>query len=697
MAHRLLVGGELVLYGDVGRIWYDDDGFTATDVMEALAEFGEGDLTVRLNSGGGLAFEGITIFNLLRAHAGRITMIVDGIAASAASVIAMAGESRIMRLGAMLMIHDPSSVAWGDAQDHRHTADRLDALATNVAGIYARVSGKDLDEVRDLMRVETWMSADQALEGGFATAVDEEAAEEMSAFAYDAYLNAPSTIPQTAYRRRPSLSATSSAPAAKTKEHDVSALSATAAQLAATTTHTQPTMAAPAPAAPSAPAPAAQPAPAATELQPTQPTMSVRDATMDIMSRCRSARLSSEQTFEVVEKAAGSVEAAKDLIITMMADRDPQPNITSAVRVTADGRDRFREGVTLSLMHKAGMQGGQVNEFTGYTLKELARASLQQAGLKFDYADPMELAGAALNMPTMIGGMHTTSDFVVVLGNVANKSMLRGYEEADETFELWTARGVLNDFKEVARVDIGFFPSLKEVPEGGEYKYGTVGERGEKIQLATYGRKFAISRQAIINDDMNVFTRIPQRMGRAARRTIGNLVYAILIDNPVMSDGKTLFHADHGNLANPGTALSIASIDAGRAAMAKQKDGAGEAVALNVRPKFLLVPVELEGTAKVLMESEFSPEKTQRVPNHVRGLAQVVSDARLSGTAWHLAADPNTYDTIEVAYLNGNSQPTLEQRPGWDVDGTEFKVRIDAGVKALGTHGLYKNPGAAPN
>ncbi|WAJ26861.1 ClpP-like prohead protease/major capsid protein fusion protein [Antarcticirhabdus aurantiaca] len=693
MAHRLLVGGELVLYGDVGRMWYDDDGFTATDVMEALAEFGSGDLTVRLNSGGGLAFEGITIFNLLRSHDGRITMIIDGIAASAASVIAMAGDSRIMRLGSMLMIHDPSSVTWGDAQDHRNSADRLDALATNVAGIYARISGKGLDDVRDMMRVETWMSAEQALEGSFATAVDEEAAEEMSAFAYDAYQHAPSTIPQAAYRQRPKLSANPSAPAAKPKDHDVTAHSATAAQLAATTTLTPPAMAAAAaPAAAPALVPAAQPAPAAT----TPPTMSVRDATMDIMSRCRSAKLSSDQTFEVVEKAAGNVEAAKDLIIIMMADRDPQPNITSANRITADGRDRFREGVTLSLMHKAGMQGGQVNEFTGYTLKELARLSLQHAGMKFDYADPLEMAGAALGMVTMLGGTHTTSDFVTVLGNVANKSMLRGYEEAEETFEIWTARGVLNDFKEVSRVDIGLFPSLKEVPEGGEYKFGTVGDRGEKIQLATYGRMFAISRQAIINDDMNVFTRIPQRMGRAARRTIGDLVYAILVDNPPMSDGKPLFHTDHGNLAATNAAPTVVSLDAARAAMAKQKDVDGLATSLNIRAKYMLVPVELEGVAKTLMAAEFDPSKTQRVPNSVRDMAQVVSDARLSGTAWHLAADPNTYDTIEVAYLNGNSQPTLEQRPGWYVDGAEFKVRIDAGVKAIGYHGLYKNAGAAP-
>ncbi len=97
----------------------------------------------------------------------------------------------------------------------------------------------------------------------------------------------------------------------------------------------------------------------------------------------------------------------------------------------------------------------------------------------------------------------------------------------------------------------------------------TINDRGETIQLATYGSIFSISRHAIINDDMGAFTRIPQRMGRAAHRTVGNLVYAILNDNPTMKDGKALFHADHSNLMTTGSALSVANIDAARAKMAK--------------------------------------------------------------------------------------------------------------------------------
>lgn len=418
------------------------------------------------------------------------------------------------------------------------------------------------------------------------------------------------------------------------------------------------------------------------------------DHSAAIFARCSAAKLTMDETAAVMSGAAGSEDRARDLITAALVARDPSPQTSVAsIPEGGDERDRFSAGLEKALLLKAGMSGGEANEFTGMTLKEMARASLMVSGRRTDASasDPLQMIGHSF---VSMSGQHTNSDFVNVLANIANKSMLRGYGEAEETFEQWTARGVLPDFKASTRVDLGIYPSLSEVPEGAEYTSATINDRGETIQLATYGSIFSISRHAIINDDMGAFTRIPQRMGRAAHRTVGNLVYAILNDNPTMKDGKALFHADHSNLMTTGSALSVANIDAARAKMAKQKDGAGHAVALNIRPRFLIVPVELEGTARVLLESEFDPAQTQRVPNAVRGIATLVSDARLSGTGYWLASDPVIHDTIEVAYLNGNSAPVLEQQNGFRVDGVDFKVRIDAGVKALDHRGLLKATGA---
>ena len=395
---------------------------------------------------------------------------------------------------------------------------------------------------------------------------------------------------------------------------------------------------------------------------------------------------------------------ARDLVTNAIADRDPDGGRTSQVIVLADERDRFRKGLEKAILRKANMEGGEENEFFHMRLESMAAECLKRAGIKIPGATPMMVVGAALGMPgsyvmsATSPGMHSTSDFTSTLANVASKSLLKGYMEAEETFPLWTSTGSLADFKATQRVDLGLFSALTVVPEGGEYTFGTVGDFGEPIQLATYGKMFAITRQAIINDDLSRFTTIPNRMGRAARRTIGNLVYAILTGNPVMSDGVTLFHANHSNTTTG--ALTTASLDAARAKMAVQRDPDGNATALNITPQFLIVPTALVGKARQLITSEFeigSGGTNTRAPNYVRDMVTVIGDARLDADSileWYLAANPAQHDTIEVAYLNGVSTPTLEQRDGWYIDGVEFKVRIDAGVKAIDYRGLLYSTGA---
>ena len=189
-------------------------------------------------------------------------------------------------------------------------------------------------------------------------------------------------------------------------------------------------------------------------------------------------------------------------------------------------------------------------------------------------------------------------------------------------------------------------------------------------------------------------------MGRAAPRKVGDLVYAVLTGNPNMADGTALFHANHSNLAGSAAALSLSTVGAGRTAMGRQTDSSGAANALNIRPRYLIVPITLEDAAGVLLNSEYDPDTANKLQryNPARGWnLTLVSDARLdasSTTAYFLVADQGMFDTVEVAYLDGNPNPYLEQQNGWTVDGVEFKVRLDAAVKALDWRTMYKNAGA---
>ena len=376
--------------------------------------------------------------------------------------------------------------------------------------------------------------------------------------------------------------------------------------------------------------------------------------------------------------------------LMQLAAKKSQQQTVSVLKWARLVAEKFGRAAEDAIAFRAGIadDGAKPTELMGYTLFEMARKSLELRGVNTERMDKRELVGRAFT--------HSSSDFPKILENNSRKAMLRGYEEAEEVFPKFTRAGNLSDFKQHSRVGLGTFDSLDEIPESGEYKHGTFGERAEPIQLATYGKLFSISRQAIINDDLSVFTEMPRKMGRAAARTVGDLVFAVLTGNPTLSDGTALFHANHKNLASSGAAPSAATVGAGRTKMMTQTDGA--TTALNIRPSYFLVPAALEDTARVLMASETDPSQANsKKPNAVRNAAEVLVDARLDAdsiAAWYLLADAGVFDTIEVGYLDGIAAPFLDQQDGWTIDGVEYKVRIDAAAAPLEYRTVYKNPGA---
>lgn len=201
----VLQNGELVLYGFVGDSYWDE-GFTAQEVMHALSEVGrDTDITVRINSSGGYVDAGVAIYNALIAHKGKVTIQIDALAASAASIIAMAGEERIMRTGSLMMIHDPASYTFGNADEHEKSRVHLDKLGDLMAGIYADRTGEGEDILRADMREELWMTGAEAVERGFATSTESKKAVAVSAFDFRIYANAPDKLKQLAEKKSWSL------------------------------------------------------------------------------------------------------------------------------------------------------------------------------------------------------------------------------------------------------------------------------------------------------------------------------------------------------------------------------------------------------------------------------------------------------------------------------------------------------------
>lgn len=197
----------IVLTGTVGDMYWDDC-FSAAEVSIALAQVGhENDVIIRLNSGGGIASEGAAIHAAIARHAGRKTVVVEGVAASAAFTVAMAGDEIVVTPGAVMMMHDPSGFTFGTVADHEVQIRALTAIATSMAGVYAARSGDTIEQVRADMVAELWLTPEEAVARGYADrvgndiAANDDGAEiiqfperEPAPFAYAQYRNAPEPL-----------------------------------------------------------------------------------------------------------------------------------------------------------------------------------------------------------------------------------------------------------------------------------------------------------------------------------------------------------------------------------------------------------------------------------------------------------------------------------------------------------------------
>ena len=657
---------EVLIYGFIGDWWDENDAVSFSKAWKALGTPTEA--VVRIHSSGGYVNDGLAIYNIIRNSPFKVITQVDGVAHSMASVIAMAGDERRASKDVLIMIHNAWGGTYGNASEMRKAADDLDIHNDVLVGIYVERTGKDEAEVRAMMDAETYMTGTMAHELGFVT---ELMAEQQLAACGDrgavAHLRTLTHNTQLQHH----LSASGLLPDAQPPR----------------TTPMPDEIKAKKQNPPAKPETLNQDDFAA--VQQADPQATAADAVRaerERVSGIDTAFAALSGDFEHLRRDAvakgDTVAEVQARIEFLQAGQKAAPAGGDPVTVSADARDKFKAGALNHLMAQAGLEKPDPqNNLRGYTLAELARESLAQANAR-PSGSRMEIVASAFT--------HTSSDFPYLLQECAKRSVLKGFDETEETFEAWTQKGSMSDFRPHDRVGTTGFGALAKINEGGEYTHFSMDEYKESNQLATYGKMFSITRQAIINDDLRAFTTVPQKMGRAARRTIGDLVYALLQANPNMGDGIALFHATHKNLNATAAQITTAAVQAIRTKMAKQKGRDKNVTALNIRPNYVLCPVEMEGTAKVVASAEkvIGGEAGDLTPNSVRGTFEVISDARLDASFWYMLA--TMYDTIEVAYLDGVETPFLEQQKGWNIDGTEFKVRMDAGVAPLEFASMFK-------
>jgi ATP-dependent protease ClpP protease subunit len=700
---------EVMIYGAIGGFLFEES-VSASDLVDQIGQITASTIHVRLNSVGGIVADGLAIHNALKSHTARKIITVEGQAASIASLILQAGDERQVYASSLVMVHAPRTVAAGSATAFRQNADALDAHAAAMLEAYAARSGRREDMERLLTDdVDHWYSGPQAVEAGLAdTVVGAEPGASArwhgaSAVAISGYLQSidGAASPVTAQLRRHITACLSPQVFASLPEVSQSAvighiedptmnqqyrhILANAGRTSAT-----PASASATPASVAAPVAAPQVTAAADPVQAAMVALRERNSQIQAMATPHMGNAQvSEYVNSVIAQADSNVtaDAVGRHILALLATNAGPLNGGANFTAGTDQRDLTRSAMANAIQARAGLvQPTDGNPYRGMTMGEIARACVQATGTNVAGMDRMQIVGLAFT--------HSTSDFPSLLGDASRRAVLQGYQEAEENFDQFTRAVNVPDFKPTNLVGLGAFSDLDIVPEGGEYKHGTFSEQSQAMKIVTYGKLFTITRQAIINDDLGIFSDVPRKMGQAARRTLAKAVFELINGNPILADGKPLFHADHGNLL-PAALISTSSVGGMQARMRRQKDKDGNLI--QVPMKGLLTPVALGERARAVRTAEFAVGSGgERDPNTVRNTFEVWDHGRLdekSAEAWYGVANPAFVDGIVVGYLDGNQSPYLEQEQGFTVDGVAWKVRLDAAPAIADYRGIYKNPG----
>lgn len=675
---RLLIssdGKSLLIYGVIGDWWEGNDALTlAREIDELAASMDE--INVRIHSPGGFIMEGLVVYNRLK-HCGKpVNIHIDGMAASMASVIAMAGGNGgkiTMPRNAWLMIHKPINSVWsGNAEDFRKMADTLDGFEADITNIYMdRYTGTQ-DELSEMLAEETWINAQDALTLGFIDEIVEPV--QAAAIALDDFQNAPTEV-KALFGEQPANTAKSTVGGTKMPM----SVNGQAQNPAANSGADEPIQT---PAAASAAVEGFDVGDAVTDA--VNAALAARTKlNADIEALAKSVRLSATETSAIVAQNL-NMEDARAAILSVVAQRDASNQPVPYVTVSND-TSTLREDVAAGLMVRAGLADSKEgNDFTQMSLAEVARFVLQACGISTHGLSNSAVASQA---------MHTVSDFPNILADVANKSLRVGYDGYPRTFLPFSRRVTATDFKTINRMQLGEAPELKKVNEKGEYTHGTLGDGKESYALETYGRIISLTRKTIINDDLDALTRIPQSFGDAAADLENRTVWGLITKNGKMADNKALFHADHNNLGTAG-ALSETTLSEMRKMLRTQK-GMNADRPLNLRAQYLIVPAALETAAQKLLSAIMATQTAEVnvFANTLELIAEPLLDAA-SEKSWYASASPSRIDTIEYAYLSGNEGVFIETQSGFEVDGIKIKAMLDFGAGVIDHRGLFKNAGA---
>lgn len=395
-----------------------------------------------------------------------------------------------------------------------------------------------------------------------------------------------------------------------------------------------------------------------------------------------------------------TVDQAKLSILTTLQERQQNFSSSNGGQVSSKKIQQVRDNMASAILHRAApgkhKLAPDAQQFRGFTLLDLAKECIEMAGGRTRGMDRHEIARMALNVTGFTqqraAGMHSTSDFPLILGNTINRTLRQAYDEVEQTWKPLGRQANFADFRSRTSVALGEASRLEKVKEGGEYKYGTLPEIGSEIKAEKWGKIIALTWEAIVNDDLNAFDKIPTALAMSARQTESDVIWDLFLKDVKFSDKANIFSAGHGNVAGTAGPINGATLQAARTAMRTQK-GVDQKTFINIEPKYLVVGPLNEMAAYQWTSANYFPAVAGNQNPVYNTQLVVIVDPRITDYSWFLVG--SGAETFEWGYLDGEGGLITDTREGFEVDGVEVKARLVFGAGWVDYRGVYKNAGAA--
>lgn len=696
--------GELLLYGIIGDWW---DGLDALTIVRALDSMEGESIIVRIHSDGGNVMEGLAMYNQLKASQKRVVVYIDGIAASMACAVAMAGDEIIIPANALMMVHKPWIPAVGNANDLRDAADELDMIEQSYLQLHADKTGKSIDEIAALIAdgKNHFFRGQDAIDYGLADTL----AEDIKAVASLNRFSIPKELSAGLFTQQVSKPAAAAAKISqqenvmfKIKPKNGGALSAAAALLIAASlseiykdveaavtglqidgvsaevltgkAELDDSVLKALAAATKVDFPEAQ-----------SPTETLNKTHIAALGRIAAqAKVESSVLSGWIEQGVSVEDASVQALEAVAKREDAQKPGRSIVRGPnqQDIRPVMVEALLANGRPSSYKHTEASAEFAHLSVLEAAKAVLESAG---------ENVRGKSRDDVIYMAMHTTSDFPMILADVVNKEIVNRYNEAPRHFQRISRQASSVDFKERHALSVGNGTDLEKKNESGEFKRGTLSEAKGSYKLDTYGKEFVFSRESMINDDLGALMDFASGAGTLAARKESDVFWSLFSGTP-QYNGQNLFVVAR-NTQIAGQADLEVALAAMLLAMRLQTGLDEEHLALE--PAVLVVSPEREVAARKVITS-ISPAASSDV-NIFANSMDLVIESRLAGVSnnpFYTLANPSSALVFEHCYLRGNEMPYVESEVMFGTRGLKLVIAHDFAAGIVGGRGIVKNPGA---